>query len=88
MITTTKSISIDLEGIALKLLNLSVLEWHQEINAPEIDVFYGKAVNGTNIKLMVNYSRKQIIAAIHDDSFKRVYATFSDLPGLTSGYPH
>lgn len=85
---SSKSISIDLGGIAMKMLSLSVLEWHQEIDAPEIDVFYGKAVNGANIKLMINYPRKQVIAAIHDDTFKRVYATFKDLPGLTSGCPH
>ena len=86
--TSTKSVSIDLEGIALKLLKLSIAEWHQDVCASDVDVFYGKAVNGTTIKLMVNYSRKQIIAVVNDNSFKKVYATFEDLPGLTTRYPH
>lgn len=88
MMTGTKSVSIDLEGIALKLLKLSIVEWHQDVCASDIDVFYGKAVNGTNIKLMVNYPRKQIIAVVNDHTFKKVYATFEDLPGLTTRYPH
>lgn len=88
MIRITKYSSVDLEGITLKLLKLSISEWNQDVCAAEIDIFYGKAVNGSKVKVMINYPRKQIIASVYDDSFKKVYASFEDLPGLTTCYPH